>query len=173
MQITLDENEIKLALVAYATSIVQLKDGQEIEIDMKAGRGDNGYSATLNITTKVPAAPVKNVRATKPAVVESAKPEVVTSAAASVKTGLFNKTPVLTEAPKEEPVAEAEILAASTQAEEGSTDAEAVAGISTGEDRGDGPEATTAGPVEDTAQPEVPAEKPKSIFNFSKSAANG
>ena len=162
MQIILEQNEIEQALVAYATSIIQLKDDQDVSIDMKAGRGDNGYSATLNITTKAPAAAAKATR-TKPAVVETVKAEVATAAPA--KAGLFNKPAVVAEA--------------QAQAEE------PVAGISTGEDRGEAEEviteeeraeaeSRTEEPVVATqVEAEAPVEKPKSIFNFQKPAANG
>ena len=163
MQIILEEHEIKAALVAYANSIVQLKDDQEIDIEMKAGRGENGYSATLNVTTKVQASSTKTTRASKPPVVETAKAEVIT--AAPVKAGLFNKPAVIAEA--------------QAQAEE------PVAGISTGEDRGEAEEviteeeraeaeSRTEEPVVATqVEAEAPVEKPKSIFNFQKPAANG
>ena len=49
MQITLNEEEIKDAIVAYVRQQITITDTQRIEVDLKAGRGDNGYSATLDI----------------------------------------------------------------------------------------------------------------------------
>lgn len=167
MQIILEEHEIKAALVAYANSIVQVKDDQEISIDMKAGRGDNGYTATLSIQPKPQpvATGTKPRAAIKPTAVETtqaAEPKPV------AKTGLFTKPTIVADAPKEE-----------TQATEPEVAEEPKAGISTGEDRGEQEETLASNvdlPEEPAAEPEVaeaPAEKPKSIFNFAKPAANG
>ena len=49
MQITLDQNEIETALRNYVNDQVNIREGQEITIDMKAGRGENGFSATIDI----------------------------------------------------------------------------------------------------------------------------
>ena len=163
MQIIFDEDDIKTALANHATSMVTVKEDMEITIDMKAGRGDNGYSATLNIQPKVVAAPAKAGTKTtqKPAADVSPKATV----AAVTKTGLFNSKPtaVVMEAQKEEPAPAPE----------------PVSSISTGEERLD-----PANDIDEVAQElddspdEVepvsaaePAEKPKSIFNFAKPAA--
>ena len=49
MQITLNQDEILEALEAYVRNQINLAPNMEIEIDLKAGRGENGYSATLDI----------------------------------------------------------------------------------------------------------------------------
>jgi len=176
MQIILEQNEIEAALIAYATSMISLREDQDISIDMKAGRGENGYSATLDIRQKVVVATSTKSTTRAKVLPEAPKPEMGSSTsrteaapAASVKTGLFNKPAFVTEAPKEEPVAEAQALTE-----------EPVAGISTGEDRGEAPEASPADePVEvvgeaTQVEAEAPAPQPtKSIFNFQKPAANG
>ena len=51
MRITLDQAEITDAVKAYAQTMINIATGQEIEIDFIAGRGDNGLSATLSIST--------------------------------------------------------------------------------------------------------------------------
>ena len=72
MKIELDENEIKSALESYVLGKINVGAGNTIEVDFKAGRGDNGPTATLNI---VPAtadeAPVKAVPTPAPAMTES------------------------------------------------------------------------------------------------------
>lgn len=49
MQITLNQDEIIEALKEYAFRVVNVAPGNDINIDLKAGRGENGYSATLDI----------------------------------------------------------------------------------------------------------------------------
>ena len=49
MQITLNQDEIIEALKEYAFRVVNVAPGNDITIDLKAGRGENGYSATLDI----------------------------------------------------------------------------------------------------------------------------
>lgn len=80
MQITLNHEEILTALDTYVRSQINIADNQEIEIDMKAGRGDNGYSATLDIVqskSKAPAKPKPVYRSAEKPV--QAEPEEVTS----------------------------------------------------------------------------------------------
>lgn len=50
MQIVLQHDEILEALKEYANRIINVAPGNDITIDLKAGRGENGYSATLEIT---------------------------------------------------------------------------------------------------------------------------
>lgn len=50
MQIVLQHEEILEALKEYANRIINIAPGNDITIDLKAGRGENGYSATLEIT---------------------------------------------------------------------------------------------------------------------------
>lgn len=49
MQITLNHDEILTALDAYVRTCINIADDKKVIIDMKAGRGDNGFSATLDI----------------------------------------------------------------------------------------------------------------------------
>lgn len=58
MQITLNQDEIEAALRKYVNEQVNIRDGHEITIDLKAGRGENGFSATIDI---VPAGAVKSI----------------------------------------------------------------------------------------------------------------
>ena len=65
MQITLNQDEIETALRNYVNQQVNIREGQEITIDLKAGRGENGFSATIDIVpagaTKAIPVPVSNV----------------------------------------------------------------------------------------------------------------
>jgi hypothetical protein len=107
MQITLNQDEIELAITAYVRSQISIQDTQEISIDLRAGRGETGFSATLDIRQAVAAAtPAK-------------KPVYRAPAAAAVTTTPFRKpAPV-----EEEALAEADV------------EEEAPAGISSGESR--------------------------------------
>jgi len=49
MQITLNHNEIIDAIDSFVRKQINIRSDQEIDIDLKAGRGDNGFSATLDI----------------------------------------------------------------------------------------------------------------------------
>lgn len=60
MQIILTQDEILEALEAAVRTQIAIAEGQSVSIELKAGRGENGFSATLDI---VPAARA-NLRAT-------------------------------------------------------------------------------------------------------------
>ena len=51
MQITLDQDEIHDALTDYVRQRISIKADQNIEIDLKNGRGENGTTAIINITS--------------------------------------------------------------------------------------------------------------------------
>lgn len=51
MQITLDHTEILKALDNYVRTLIDIKPNQSIAVAMKAGRLENGFSATLDIVT--------------------------------------------------------------------------------------------------------------------------
>jgi hypothetical protein len=54
MQIILTQDEIIKALDTYVRSQINIAQDQDIIIDLKAGRGENGYSATLDIVQSKP-----------------------------------------------------------------------------------------------------------------------
>ena len=58
MQITLNQDEIHDALKDYVRHRISIKANQNIEIDLKNGRGENKTTATIDITSSS----VKNVR---------------------------------------------------------------------------------------------------------------
>lgn len=67
MQITLNQAEIEKAIQNYVNEQVNIRDGQEISIDLRAGRGPEGFTATIDI---VPAG--SKAEATKPLGIEKA-----------------------------------------------------------------------------------------------------
>ena len=100
MQITLNHDEIVSALQTYVRSQITVAEDQDIVIDLKAGRGDNGFSATLDIVpaglSRSTAPEPKPVTQTKPVATLASKPAAITS------------TPEDRKDPADEPKAEAE-----------------------------------------------------------------
>lgn len=57
MQISLNQTEIEQAIKEFVRKQVTISDTQKLDIELRAGRGDNGYTATLEVTpidSKVP-----------------------------------------------------------------------------------------------------------------------
>jgi hypothetical protein len=71
MQITLNQDEIHDALKDYVRQRISIKDNQNIEIDLKNGRGENGTTATINITSPN----AKNAHSLSPPTDEQEEPE--------------------------------------------------------------------------------------------------
>lgn len=49
MQITLVQSEIEQALRTYVNNLINIKEGTQINIDLSAGRGADGFKATIDI----------------------------------------------------------------------------------------------------------------------------
>ena len=81
MQITLIQSEIEQALKNYINDIMSVKDGMEIEIQLKATRGEEGTTAIIDIVPQKP----KAVRGGRSSGEIPAKAEPVKAAAAPVK----------------------------------------------------------------------------------------
>lgn len=140
MQVTLDQNEIETGIRLYLDTQFKINEGQEITIDMKAGRGENGFSATIDI---VPAGTVR------------AATEVVTSGknplGLAEKTARQPKVDPRTAAPVQSEQAAAEPEQAQDAAQEAAQDAgaaeatQAEAGDEAGQESvAQGEEGTTA-----------------------------
>lgn len=69
MLITLVQSELETAIKDYVHSIMHIKEGMEIIIELRAGRGENGYTANIDIV-KQGAKPV-----TKPMLLSSRRAE--------------------------------------------------------------------------------------------------
>ena len=90
MKIIIVQAEIEQAIRDYINSQLNVKDGHEIQIDLAATRGENGFTATIDIVaaSDAPKAPVIEAPAPAPA-----------------------PTPAPTPAPKKETKAEAAVVA--------------------------------------------------------------
>lgn len=60
MKIILVQAEIELAIRAYVLTQIAVKEGQDISIDFKNTRGDDGTTAEINITSPTFTAPAPN-----------------------------------------------------------------------------------------------------------------
>lgn len=49
LEITIDQTEIETAIKNHIGTLLTINDGQEVSIDLKAGRGENGFSASVKI----------------------------------------------------------------------------------------------------------------------------
>lgn len=81
MQITLIQSEIEQALKNYINDIMSVKDGMEIEIQLKATRGEEGTTAIIDIVPQKP----KAARGGRTSGEIPAKAEPVKAAAAPAK----------------------------------------------------------------------------------------
>lgn len=81
MRITLNENEIKEALVRYVAGQGVDISGRNVEVSMTAGRGANGYTADIDITD-----------ATYQAIENISEAQLATRNAAGCDTELNHKT---------------------------------------------------------------------------------
>ena len=88
MQITLNHDEILEALDAYVRTQIAIAPGQQVAIDLKAGRGENGFSATLDIVPAKAAPVAESFAATCSAPVNAVTTK---PAAATQKTNPFGK----------------------------------------------------------------------------------
>lgn len=68
--ITIDQEEIETAIQNHVRSKVAIAEGQHVSIEMKAGRGENGFTATIAISDtpveKTAAAPVAQAETAAP-----------------------------------------------------------------------------------------------------------
>lgn len=69
MQITIVQSEIETAIRNYVMEQVNVKEGKRIDIDLKATRGDSGYTAEITIANQDAPEP-KKTSASKPLDIE-------------------------------------------------------------------------------------------------------
>lgn len=92
MKIILVQAEIELAIRAYVLTQIAVKEGQDISIDFKNTRGDDGTTAEINITsptmTAAPAMAAPNEQPEKPAqtAAQSRQPAAAKQIAAKTST---------------------------------------------------------------------------------------
>jgi len=173
MQITLNHDEIVSALQTYVRSQITVAEDQDIVIDLKAGRGDNGFSATLDIVpagmSRSTAPEPKPVTQTKPVATPASKPAAITSTpedrkdpADEPKAEPEKPKPAAKAKPtfgikKAEPKAEPEPVADEPEEDDGDGDGEPVVNETVN---------TMAGGAGGASGPEeeAPAPKPRGIF---------
>ena len=159
MQIILNQTEIEQALVSYIATRLAINDGQEIVVEMTAGRGADGYRATVEIKDAAAATPA--VQAPKP-----------TPAPAPAPAG------GITRKPKAEDPAKPEQAAAPVESKPAQAEAQGAAAdapFDGGTDTSDPESGATADVAEETQQTEKPAEAPairKPLFGRSATALN-
>ena len=80
MQIILPQSELEAAIAEYVHGIMNIKEGNTMTIDLRAGRGLDGFTATVDIVKSGTAIPAKTVvpAAVIPAPVPVAAPVKVT-----------------------------------------------------------------------------------------------
>ena len=61
MQIILPQSELEAAIAEYVHGIMNIKDGNTMTIDLKAGRGLDGFTATVDIVKSGTPVPAKTV----------------------------------------------------------------------------------------------------------------
>jgi hypothetical protein len=118
MQITLNEEEIKDAIDAYVRNQISVATSQRVSVDLKAGRGENGFTAILDIrpntvaeTASPPTKPISGFRSTTAPVEDAKDPSQEAAKPRGLKIGTKGKpasVPVEEPLTSEEPAAEPE-----------------------------------------------------------------
>jgi len=114
MIIILNQAQIEQALSDYIHARIVVQDGMQLDIDLKATRGETGMTATIEInpiTDVVEATPVVEAVAPKPVRVARTKPAVeaaaIVTADATESSPAAEEPPFDTEAAPEAPVEDA------------------------------------------------------------------
>ena len=102
MQLILPQSELEQAIKNYVNDLMNVKDGTELSIDLRAGRGLDGFTATVDIIKSGTAIPAKTVvpAAVIPAPVPVAAPVKVTPRPVAKEEPVAEEKPA--EAPQEE-----------------------------------------------------------------------
>ncbi len=119
MQITLSEDEIQQAVVAFVRGQITIAENQQIDVNFTAGRAPNGLTATLQISTVGAAVP-----APKPLVKPVAAPNsqsLFKAPIANISTG-EERVPLMDTAPDGDPAPEVEQEEPAGAAEESATE---------------------------------------------------
>lgn len=80
MQITLTQAEIEQAIRNFITEQVNIREGHTLSIDLRAGRGPEGYTATIDILGPAPEGTAPRTKAPEPAQAEPETPDTATAA---------------------------------------------------------------------------------------------
>lgn len=115
MQLILPQSELEQAIKNYVNDLMNVKEGTELSIDLKAGRGLDGFTATVDIIKSGTAMPAKTV------VPAATIPVATTPAPAVVK--VTARTVVKEEPVAEEKPTEDESVADKSEQQEAATEA--------------------------------------------------
>lgn len=108
MQIILTELEIRTSIEEFVRKQINVADGMEIDIELKAGRGENGFTATLDIHPQTLAA-AATVTVTKAEPAKVARATVATAPVTTAKEPVeMEKKEIVEDPVKAEPVQEAD-----------------------------------------------------------------
>lgn len=158
MQITLNEAEILTALENYVRKQITISEGQTIAIDLKAGRGENGFSATLDIIDG-------SMEAALPTPKPKPKGEDLLAAAKAKATPKVEPKPEpkaeKVKEPEPAPTKDIDPLVAELEAAGPVEEEQEESNVTSIDPKGNEIE-------EEAPEEEAPTEKPKSIFNFDK-----
>jgi len=111
MQITIIQSEIETAIRNYIMSQITVREGQRIDIDLKATRGPEGYQAVIDIVPENTPAPVrKNTEEDQPAAKDQKEVKETPKPIAKAKpfAAKEDKSEVVTQEVGETPAAEPE-----------------------------------------------------------------
>lgn len=154
MQILFNQKEIEAGIRLYVESKVNLEEGQKIDIDLRATRGDEGFTAEISITD--PEDLVQEAASAKTTTAPASTSAPTPAPTATRKPKPVMKAEALTEKPDEVPAEEPEpAKEESASTEETFPNKADEAESETVESEAD----TTGG--EETANAEEPASKPK------------
>lgn len=99
MQIIIEQAEIETAIRNHINSLISLKEGSRIDVDLAATRGKGGFTATIDIVPES-AEPSKKAEVVSEDEPEAAEPEPVKKALPKGKVVFSKPTPA--QAPVEE-----------------------------------------------------------------------
>ena len=136
MQLVLPQSELEQAIKNYVNDLMNIKEGAELHIDLKAGRGVDGFTATIDIIKAGSIVPAKTV---VPAVMPAAAAVLKVTARAVVQEEII---------PKAEPVKEQEVIPVEV----------------TVEAKSEQPEAATQGQAEEAAPAEATTSVRRPLF---------
>lgn len=194
MQITLNQDEIIDAVKAYVRSQINIASNQDIVIDLRAGRGENGFTATLDI---VPAKKGLGIRepgaavprevvpaSTGPAIstTPEAREPAPTTASMMAPSTLAKPASLSASTPKSNPFTKVAAAAAAVVAETPAAEPEAAQEAEPSVEDGEGlrteaehqaeeeaaAEASTEAPAEEPAPAAETTPAPRSIFSKAK-----
>lgn len=141
MQLILPQSELEQAIKNYVNDLMNVKDGTELHIDLKAGRGVDGFTATVDIIKAGSNVPAKTVvpTATATAVIPAAAAVLKVTARAVVQEEIT---------PKAEPVKVQESVPVEVAVEV----------------KSEQPEAATQGQIEEAAPAEATTSVRRPLF---------